>query len=324
MEFGLAPDQSKPTFEDMQRQAHMAESLGYASLWTHEHHSNAMMYPDPLMALAALAQVTRTIRLGTSMLLLPIHHPVRVAQEAAMLDVLSGGRVSLGLAGGYSAGDLDTFGISSSQRGRRMSEGVKLIRALWSGQDVTAEGEDFRLRDFEFFPLPLQAGGPPIYIGGHAPVALRRAAELGDNFFISATAGIDMVGELIGTYRGFMEELGKPFRGVLLNRVVCVVETASQKAEAEAFYAKALIRLYQSWGHDNVVRLDEEQRSVAHIAATNCLIGTAEEVYDRVLEYEALGVGHIACLMNFGKPPTELLERSLVLLGEKVIPRFTR
>ncbi|MGI9292087.1 MAG: LLM class flavin-dependent oxidoreductase [Gammaproteobacteria bacterium] len=323
MEFGLAPDQSKPDFSDMQRQAAMAEVLGFKTLWTHEHHSNAMMYPDPLMALAALAPVTKTIRLGTSMLLLPIHHPVRVAQEAAMLDVLSGGRVCLGLANGYSRGDLETFGVASSHRGRRLTEGVKLIRSLWSGDNVTADGEGFHLQDFEFFPLPVQAKGPPIYIGGHADVAIQRAAELGDNYFVSATAAFDMVGDLAKTYRGFMDKLGKPFAGILLNRVTCVVENAKQKADAEEFYANALIALYQNWGHANVTQLTEEQRSVQHVARANCLIGEADEVHDRILEYEALGVGHIACLMNFGKPPTDVLERSIKLFGERIVPRFS-
>jgi len=322
MEFGLAPDQSKSNFDDMQRQCQQAEALGFAALWAHEHHSNAMMYPDPLMALAAMAQVTSRVKLGTSMLLLPLHHPVRVAQEAAMLDVLSDGRVWLGVANGYSKTDLQTFGVSSSHRGHRLSEGVQLLRQLWAGDPVTAEGEDFLLQDFELFPLPVQRPGLPIYIGGHADVAVRRAAELGDNYFISATAGVEMVDDLIRTYRGFMGELGKPAEGVLLNRVMCVVENAKQKADAEEFYARALLALYASWGHDNITHLTEAERTVEHIARQNCIIGEAEECYERICEYEALGVGHIACLPNFGMPPTDVMERSIRLFGERVQHRF--
>lgn len=154
MKFGLAPDQSQGTFERMQTQARLAESLGYASLWTHEHHSEGMMYPDPLMALAALVPTTNSIRLGTSMLLLPIHHPVRVAQEAAMLDVFSNGRLDLGVANGYAAGDLRTFGVASSHRGKRLTQGITLMRSLWSGDKVTASGEGYDLEKFVLFPLP--------------------------------------------------------------------------------------------------------------------------------------------------------------------------
>ncbi|MGI9329197.1 MAG: LLM class flavin-dependent oxidoreductase [Gammaproteobacteria bacterium] len=323
MEFGLAPDQSRPTFDDMQRQAALAESLGYAALWAHEHHSNAMMYPDPLMALAAMAQVTQRVKLGTSMLLLPIHHPVRVAQEAAMLDVLSGGRVLLGLANGYSKTDLDTFGVSSSHRGRRLEEGVQLIRQLWSGEPVTAKGEDFSLADFEFFPPPVQAGGPPIYIGGHADVAVQRVARIGDNYFISATAGFDQVRQLVNTYSGFMDELGKPGQPVLINRVMCVVENARQKAEAENFYANALLAFYGSWGHANIAHLTDEERQVENLAQANCIIGEVGECVERIKAYADLGIGHIACLPNFGAPPTAMLERSIRLFGERVIPQFS-
>ena len=126
----------------MQSQARLAEALGFETFWAHEHHSLGMMYPDPLMALAAMASETKTIGLGTNMLLLPIHHPVRVAQDCAMLDVLSHGRLRLGVANGYSRIDLRTFGVASSHRGARLTAGIELIRSLWSGQEVTQEGED--------------------------------------------------------------------------------------------------------------------------------------------------------------------------------------
>lgn len=322
MEFGLAPDQSRKNFDVMQDQASLADSLGYAALWVHEHHSEGMMYPDPLMALAALAPVTSTIKLGTSMLLLPIHHPVRVAQEAAMLDVLSGGRVCLGLANGYAQRDLDTFGVPGSHRGKRMTEGVELIRRLWRGGAVSAKGEGFDLQDFVLFPPPVQVNGPPLYLGGHAEVAIRRAAELGDGYFISATASCEMVGELIRVYRGCLEEANKPLKGAYINRVVCVTKTARQKADAEVFYSKALLRLYDSWGHDNIRGLLAHERTAEHVSQANLIVGEPEECYEKILQYQQLGVEHIACLANFGMPPLDVMEQSIRLLGEKIIPRF--
>jgi len=119
-----------------------------------------------------------------------------------------------------------------------------------------------------------------------------------------------------------MAERGKPFDPILINRVMCVVETAGQKAEAEAFYAHALLAFYESWGHANITRLSETERSVEHIARANCIVGEATECHERVLEYGELGIGHIACLPNFGSPPTEMLERSIRLFGERVIPHF--
>lgn len=153
-------------------------------------------------------------------------------------------------------------------------------------------------------------------------MAIRRAAKIGDNYFISTTASIATVGQLIETYRRFRVEFDKPFEGVYLNRIVCVTRNAKQKAEAEEFYARALLKLYDSWGHENVTSMDETERSVEHISGANLIVGEPEECIDRFQEYLALGVGHIACLTNFGFPPAEWMGQSIRLMGEKVIPRF--
>lgn len=322
MQFGFSPTQSKPTFEAMQNQARLAEALGFETLWAHEHHSLGMMYPDPLMALATMAGETKTIGLGTDMLLLPIHHPVRVAQEAAMVDVLSHGRLRLGVANGYSRIDLRTFGVASSHRGARLTAGIELIRALWSGREVTQEGEDFHLEGFRLFPLPIQKPAPPIYIGGQADVAIERAASLGDGYMLSATETFDHVAQRIKVYRSALDTLGKRWHPPLLNRIVCTVQSGREKREAEQFYTKALLSLYSTWGHENVTTLSTAERATEEVNRQHFIIGEASECIEQVEEYTKLGIGHIACLMNFGDPDLELVERSMRLFGERVIPRF--
>ena len=323
MELGLSPDQTHADFTEMLEQGVMAESYGFAALWVHEHHSAAMMYPDPLMALAALAPVTGSIKLGTSMLLLPIHHPVRMAQSAAMLDVLSGGRVLLGISNGYSATDLAAFGVTGKHRGRRLQQGLELARQLWSGKPVTAIGDGFELNDFVMFPPTVQQGGPPIYLGGHADVAIKRAATHGDGYFLSATAGLPQLKSLIEKYQSYLNSVS-PFEGVWLNRVTCVVENNKQKEVARAFFAKALIALYASWGHSNVTGLSERQRSIDDICRNNLIVGEADECLEQIAQYQSLGVTHIACLTSFGGPPTEVSRRSINLLGKQVIPNLSR
>lgn len=322
MEFGLAPVQSHADFEAMRAQASLAESLGFRTLWAHEHHSERMMYPDPLMALAALAPVTRDIGLGTNMLLLPIHHPLRVAQEAAMLDVLSHGRLRLGVANGYSQRDLRAFGALGSHRGHRLEEGLTLIRRLWDGECVTAQGEGFDLQDFKLFPLPLQRPRPPIYVGGHAPVAIDRAARLGDEYLISTTQKIGEIPNLVKTYHDALSAIGQAPRKPTLNRIVCVVDSAAKKKEAEAVYARALLRLYDSWGHENVTGLGDSERALRVLCDDHFIIGEPGECIELIGRYEAMGIGHIACLMNFGGPDLGLVERSMRLLGEQVMPRL--
>ncbi|HWO86986.1 MAG TPA: LLM class flavin-dependent oxidoreductase, partial [Stellaceae bacterium] len=144
MRFGLSPIQSDTRFDAMLRQAELAEELGYDVLWAHEHHAGAAMYPSPLMTLAALASRIRRIGLETNMLLLPLHHPLRVAEDGAMVDVLSGGRLRLGISAGYAEADLRAFAVPAGERaGRmrdgRMRDGLTLIRAVWTGEHVNLE-----------------------------------------------------------------------------------------------------------------------------------------------------------------------------------------
>jgi alkanesulfonate monooxygenase SsuD/methylene tetrahydromethanopterin reductase-like flavin-dependent oxidoreductase (luciferase family) len=321
VEFGLAPIQSMPDFGPMLRQAALAEELGFAALWAHEHHSQAMMYPDSLLALAAMAGVTRRIGLGTNMLLLPIHHPVRVAQQAAMVDVLSHGRLRLGVANGYSPTDLRTFGVPRARRGARMESGVALIRALWSGEAVTRDGEDFQLEGFRLFPLPVQRPGPPILMGGQAEVAIRRAAQLGDGYLISTTETIDHVAQRVATYRAARRQYGPSATAPLLNRIVCTVPSGAARAAAVEFFARALLALYDAWGHANVTVLAASEREPPRVARDHFVIGEPAECIERLEAYAELGIGHVACLMNFGGPDPDLAHR-IRLFGEKVLPHF--
>ena len=322
MEFGFAPVQSKASFESMRSQATLAESLGFSTLWAHEHHYGRMMYPDPLMTLAALAPATRTIGLGTNMLLLPIHHPLRVAQAAAMLDVLSDGRLKLGVANGYSPGDLQAFGVPAKQRGQRLEEGLLLIRRLWQGETVTESGNGYELDNYELFPLPLQRPNPPIYVGGHAPVAIERAARLGDAYLISTTQKISEIPALVAIYHDALAAQGKASRKPTLNRIVCVVDSAAQKEQAQAFYANALLKLYDSWGHESVTGLGNAERARQVLCDEHFILGEPDACIEQIRRYEAMGIGHIACLMNFGGPDPELVERSMRLLGEQVMRRL--
>lgn len=322
MRFGFSPTQSRPTFEAMGAQARLAESLGFDILWMHEHHSLGQMYPDPLMALAALAPETRRIGLGTNMLLLPIHHPVRVAQAAAMLDIMCNGRLHLGVANGYSPTDLRTFGVGSSHRGTRMSAGLSLIRKLWSGDAVSATGEGFTLEGFRLFPLPMQKPAPQIYVGGHAPKAIERAARLGDRYIISTTQRIAQIPALIAIYHGALRARGAATRKPFLNRIVCAVGSAREKADAERLFGDRFLSAYGSWGHESVTGLDGHARDYARMSRDRFIIGEPAECVERIEAYAELGIAHIACLMNFASPDLDLVERSMRLFGERVLPHF--
>ncbi len=323
MKFGLAPIQSRERFDAMRAQARLADALGFNVLWAHEHHSGQMMYPSPLMTLAVLANETTNIELGTNMLLLPLHHPLRVAEDAAMVDVMSGGRLRLGVSAGYSATDLAAFGVAQGERAKRMREGLALIRAVWSGGPVSLQGDHYRLQDFTLFPQPLRRPAPPIYVGGTVDAAIRRAARLGDELIISTTQRIGDISRMLGVYRDALIALGRPTnKAPVLNRIVHVVPDGTPKHDALAFFGQKFLALYDAWGHQNVVGLAGGARGLAQVDAEHFIIGEASACIDTIARYRELGVREIACLMNFGGPDPDAVERSMRLLAERVMPHF--
>ncbi|CAN7365670.1 LLM class flavin-dependent oxidoreductase [Phenylobacterium sp. LjRoot225] len=160
-----------------------SESVGFEGAWVPEHHGAQDGYiPSPLVALAAIAARTRTIRLGSAIALAPLYHPVRFAEECAVLDILSNGRLEMALAIGYRRRETDAYGVDFSTRGRRFDEFLQIVRQLWAGETVSFEGKHFTVKDATIMPPPPR-GGIPLYIGGFADKAMARVAKYGDGYF---------------------------------------------------------------------------------------------------------------------------------------------
>jgi alkanesulfonate monooxygenase SsuD/methylene tetrahydromethanopterin reductase-like flavin-dependent oxidoreductase (luciferase family) len=162
-----------------------AERLGFDSVWTSEHHFVDDGYlPSVLPLSAAIAARTERITIGTGLLLAPLHEPIRVAEDAAVVDLISGGRVILGLGIGWRVEEFEGLHVPMSERGARLEDAVEVYRRAWRGELVTG-GRRARYPNVPVRPLPARPGGPPIWIGGSEEPALRRAGRLGDGFMAS-------------------------------------------------------------------------------------------------------------------------------------------
>lgn len=171
--------------------------------------------PDPLDTLAFLAAHTTTLKLATGVLVLPAQHPVVLAKRLATVDRLSKGRLRVGVGVGWMAEEIEAVGVDFGARGRRADEQIEVIRKLWSGgpgvdgdQGVDHEGEFFSFRSAVSRPLPVQAGGVPIHIGGHSKPAARRAGRLGDGLAPLGVAGDELAG-LLSLMRESAEKAGR-------------------------------------------------------------------------------------------------------------------
>ncbi len=172
--------------------AQAAEQAGFDSLWAGEHHvlpmSSTRMPPtsrylNPVVALTYAAAFTRTIRLATGVLLLPQHQPLVLAKELASLDVLSGGRLIVGIGVGWAAEEYEALGVPYQERGARADEYLAAMRAIWSEGTPSYAGRYVSFHDVVAYPHPVQQPFPPLVVGGSAPAVLRRAVEQANGWY---------------------------------------------------------------------------------------------------------------------------------------------
>ena len=269
-------------------QIEWAEGLGYESVWVSEHHVTDDGYlPSVFALLAAIAERTRTMRISSAILLGPFQHPIRFAEDVAVVDQLSGGRLEVGLGLGYREREFEALGVPIGERARRTEELVEVARRVWADGTVT--------------PPPFQSPEPPFWIGGSGAPAARRAARLGCNFMPDAF----VPSEVLALYR----ELGDG--DVSINPSVYVGDWDDV---AEHFLYQ--YNRYREWGGGELLE------SAADLPRDRYLVGTPDEVAAGVRALR----DRTGCdrLFFWARPPglsIELANRSLELFAREVIPR---
>jgi len=206
------------TPENLVRVAGEAEELGYASLWTlqrllvavdQELHPVYTSVLDPVATLAFAAARTSRIRLGIGVINLPFVSPAYLAKQAASLDVLSGGRLDLGLGVGWSPAEFAASGASTARRGPRTVEYVEVLRRFWSDDVSEFDGEFYTVPPSRMLPKPVQRPGPPVLLGGGVPAALRRAGRIAEGWISSSGADLSRIADDVALVRAGAEEAGK-------------------------------------------------------------------------------------------------------------------
>src|SRR5215216_1360 len=199
-----------------------AEHLGYADLWLTDNLLGGRPHLEPVTLLAYAAACTERIRLGVSVIILNQRNPVALAKELASLDQLSGGRLTVGVGLGGGTATYPAFGIGEERPVARFTEGLRVMRALWSEERVDLRGDFFRLEGVAMGPTPVQRPHPPVWIGGSAPAALRRAARLGDGWMGAGSARNEDFFDQIGRVRRYIEELGRDEASFTLSKRVYI------------------------------------------------------------------------------------------------------
>ena len=208
-----------------------AEALGFASAWVVEQMLGRIPTLEPVELLAYAAAVTGRMRLGTAVLLTGLRSPVHLAKSLATLDHLSGGRLDVGVGLGGNPGIYRAFGITADRRVARFTEGLRLMKRLWTEPRVSFSGEFWQLENASMEPKPFQRPHPPLWFGAHHPNALRRAVELGDGFMGAGSLGTAPFADEVRQLRAMLADAGRdPERFSIGKRVYIAVDRDRARA----------------------------------------------------------------------------------------------
>ena len=335
LHFGLAimndfPPGTVPAarIDDLREQVQVAERSGIESVWVLQHYLGSMPTLQPLLVLGALTPYTGEMRLGTNMLILPLQNPIGAAEEFSTLDHLSGGRAVAGLGLGYRENEFDAFGIPMTERLGRFNESVEIMRKLWSGDRVSHDGKYFRFTNEKISLPPVQAGGPPIWIGaGGKPKAVERAARLGDAWIIPPHVTVERLRELLGLYRAARRASGRPEAAELVVRKEILLDEDADLAWRLGSAARGgLTAEYGRYNrpddtvdYQHLAGADEAERA----ARDSYLFTDPSTAILKLKEIEAVGVTTVILRMQWFDLPQERVLRSLELFAQRVLPAFT-
>ena len=169
-------------WQDVMSQMQLAEDLGYDSIWIAEHHFDRDWFPSSSTLCGAIAAVTHRVKFGQSVTILPLYHPVQVAENAAVADILSNGRFQLGVGVGYVPEEFATFGIPRGERGSRMEEGLEIIKGCFLNESFSYNGRHYKIDKVKLWPRPVQKPHPPIWMATVSPKSAERAARQECNY----------------------------------------------------------------------------------------------------------------------------------------------
>jgi alkanesulfonate monooxygenase SsuD/methylene tetrahydromethanopterin reductase-like flavin-dependent oxidoreductase (luciferase family) len=313
--------------------AALAEDLGYDSVWLAEHHFSSYGYiPNPLLMAVRLAHETQRVRLGTAVLVLPFWNPLRVAEDIAMTDQLTGGRLEVGVARGYQPYEFQRFGLHIEDNRARTDEGLEVLLRALTRDGFEFHGRYFDIPETTIFPKPLQKPSPPIWLAAHTP----------ESFDIAARYGLKSITTNSGRPIEVLEEGWSAFQEsrrahglegpaeFAVQQQLCVASTDNEaRAEMEHFlYAFRQVSNLRN-GTQHVVRGYSEplpiegEPSLDEIFASRTLSGSPETVTAKLDAYrQVCGITALNCTFQLGAMEPDTVTRSMRLFAEEVMPHF--
>ena len=325
IEFGSYPSDLPPAevCQQVSQRARAAQRNNFEALFVAQHFLTgpdaAILQSLPL--LAYLAGQVPGMYVGTSIFLLPLHHPVMVAEYIATLDNLSGGKVLFGVGQGYRDNEFSSFGIDKRERRGRLVEGLEVIRRLWTEDGVTFHGKFFHLDKVSMAPKPLQRPGPPILLGADSVKTVARVPEVADHWIASRRHSKTFLREAVPAYKTALERHGRPYKGLFIFRDLCIADSTREAEERiREGYERQYLR-YQQWGQPG----ERYDLKFEELKRDRLILGSPSEVVEQVMAYhEEFGAEVMWFMVDWpGMDPRFTLE-TIERFGAEVIPQINR
>jgi len=308
--------------DEMVAEAQAAETTGWDGCFITEHHQQEDGYlPNPLLMAGLIGMKTRHMKVGSCVLLLPLYHPVRVAEDCAVLDQATKGRLILSVGVGYQKHDFDAFEVPIESRVRRTEEALEILRQSWKGVRFSFSGTYFQLKDTLVTPPPFRPFGPPVWVASWTPPGLRRAARIADGWIADPVQSLPIIKGFADRYRAECAKLSrKPFFCLMRDAVV-----ADSMAEAEAESAPTMVthRFYYRYGayvpDDYIKDVKRAEDFTFKIASKDRLIvGSPKDCLDQLQMWqEAVRPDYLILrIRQPGGPPHDRALQAIRAFGE--------
>ena len=314
-------------FNETLEAAKFAVEAGFDFLDTGQHYLvPEFQYLQMLPVLARVAGECPGVELATNILLLPLLNPVDVAETVSTLDVITGGRFTLGVGLGYRDVEYDAFGVERKRRLSRFLESLELIKKLWTEETVDFEGEHFSLKDATLGARPVQTPHPPILVAASGDRMVQRAARIADGLSLHGHSTVDTLARQIDLYREALDAAGKPFppKHFRLGKELYIAKDRETALKESLPYIAAKYNAYVNWGQDAVLPEGESfEQPIEALLENRFIIGDVDFCIEELTRHrELIGANDISLRIHYPGMPQAQLMRVIELLGERVFPHF--
>lgn len=317
-------------------EAILADRLGFHSAWIGEHHfTQILLCPTPEVFLANLLARTERIKVGCAIHVLPLNHPVRLAETYALLDILAPGRVLFGAGKGFFAEEFEGFGVPLQEASERFEETLDIIIRCWTEEELTYEGKFYTIRNLRVLPKPITKPHPPVHVAVISPPSFEYCAQRGYSIMVAPFSlllvGREEMKKRVEQFYRMAAEAGHPEVEVTSSWFILVTEDPEEQRIARScmerylrVVAPALASDRGSRGprYDHLRKVLSDIRFETVAESGSGFVGGVEECIERLKQFEEMGIREVYCYFSVGAMPQELVLKSMQLFAKEVMPHF--